>query len=77
MRKKALMSSESRYYTMIENAYYYSNPPSNTSIVREPRPPKHEYIRKLIYRDLNKVTVERVSDDRQCCCISDTRMKLE
>lgn len=60
MRKKAALNLDERYKTLIENAFYYSNPPSNQSIIREPRPPKHEYLRKLIYKDLNKVSTEKV-----------------
>uniref|UniRef100_A0A2C9JCU8 Regulator of nonsense transcripts 2 n=1 Tax=Biomphalaria glabrata TaxID=6526 RepID=A0A2C9JCU8_BIOGL len=60
MRKKSAMKLESRYESMIENAYYYSNPPEAAAVVRKERPPMHEYIRKLLYKDLSKVTVEKV-----------------
>ncbi|KAH9494812.1 Regulator of nonsense transcripts upf2 [Bulinus truncatus] len=60
MRKKSAMKLESRYESMIENAYYYSNPPEAVAVVRKERPPMHEYIRKLLYKDLSKVTVEKV-----------------
>ena len=60
MRKKVALNVDNRYKTLIENAFYYSNPPSNQNIVRETRPPKHEYIRKLLYKDLNKVSTEKV-----------------
>ena len=52
---------ESRYSTMIENAFYYSNPPDVQQTTKKVRPPMHEYIRKLLYKDLSKVTTEKVS----------------
>lgn len=60
MRKKAALHLDSRYDTMIENAYYYCNPPDAQQITRKERPPMHEYIRKLLYKDLSKVTTEKV-----------------
>lgn len=60
MRKKAALHLDSRYTTMIENAYYYSNPPEVPQMVKKIRPPIHEYIRKLLYKDLSKVTTEKV-----------------
>ncbi|XP_060589393.1 regulator of nonsense transcripts 2-like, partial [Ruditapes philippinarum] len=60
MRKKSALMMDSRYSTMIENAYYYSNPPDTPQVVRKVRPPMHEYIRKLLYKDLSKVTTEKV-----------------
>ena len=60
MRKKVAMKLETRYETMIENAFYYSNPPEVVAAPRKERPPMHEYIRKLLYKDLSKVTVEKV-----------------
>ena len=63
MRKKASLHLESRYTTMIENAFYYSNPPETTQIVKKVRPPLHEYVRKLLYKDLSKVTTEKVFID--------------
>ncbi|XP_061195542.1 regulator of nonsense transcripts 2-like [Saccostrea echinata] len=60
MRKKAALHLESRYTTMIENAFYYSNPPETQQTAQKVRPPMHEYIRKLLYKDLSKVTTEKV-----------------
>lgn len=60
MRKKAALHLDSRYATMIENAYYYSNPPEVKSEGRKVRPPIHEYIRRLLYKDLSKITTEKV-----------------
>ena len=60
MRKRALLSLDSRYNTMIENAFYYSNPPVNQNVVREVLPPKYEFIKRILYKDLNKASTEKV-----------------
>uniref|UniRef100_A0A8C4SC65 Regulator of nonsense transcripts 2 n=1 Tax=Erpetoichthys calabaricus TaxID=27687 RepID=A0A8C4SC65_ERPCA len=60
MRKKQAMHLDARYVTMVENAYYYCNPPPVEKAVRKKRPPLQEYIRKLLYKDLSKVTTEKV-----------------
>lgn len=63
MRKKSALHLENRYTTMIENAFYYSNPPEVQQMARKVRPPMHEYIRKLLYKDLSKTTTEKVKFD--------------
>ena len=60
LRKKAAMSLDSRYTTMIENAYYSVAPPESSQIDRKERPPLHQYIRKLLYSDLNKSNTEKI-----------------
>lgn len=60
MRKKQAMHLDARYVTMVENAYYYCNPPPAEKTVRKKRPPLQEYVRKLLYKDLSKVTTEKV-----------------
>ncbi|KAL8621336.1 hypothetical protein ACOMHN_053357 [Nucella lapillus] len=60
MRKKTALSLDSRYETMIENAYFYSNPPESSLTARVERPPMHNYIRRLLYKDLSKITTEKV-----------------
>ncbi|XP_014679129.1 PREDICTED: LOW QUALITY PROTEIN: regulator of nonsense transcripts 2-like, partial [Priapulus caudatus] len=60
MRKKSVMHMDSRHVTMIENAFYYCNPPEVQRSQEKVRPPMHEYIRRLIYKDLSKVTIEKV-----------------
>lgn len=81
MRKKQAMHLDARYVTMVENAYYYCNPPPVEKAVRKRRPPLQEYIRKLLYKDLSKVTTEKVrrgislsfmfsSGCRQCLVLS-------
>ncbi|XP_065347626.1 regulator of nonsense transcripts 2 [Cloeon dipterum] len=60
MRKKSVMALDSRYVTMIENAYYQVDPPEvSPSQMREELPPMHEYIRKLLYLNLNKQPVDK------------------
>lgn len=60
MRKKQAQHLDARYVTMVENAYYYCNPPPIEKAVKKKRPPLQEYIRKLLYKDLSKVTTEKV-----------------
>lgn len=60
MRKKAVMPLDGRYTTMIENAFYYCNPPESPVTVKIERPPVHEYIRKLLYKDLSKNNTEKI-----------------
>lgn len=54
------MHLDARYVTMVENAYYYCNPPPAEKAVKKKRPPLQEYVRKLLYKDLSKVTTEKV-----------------
>lgn len=54
MRKKAVMALDSRYVTMIENAFYYVNPPENSLSKIKDRPVLHQFVRNLLYQDLMK-----------------------
>lgn len=61
MRKKAVTALDSRYVTIIENAYYFVNPPESTiGVAKKDRPPMHEFIRKLLYQDLSKTNTDKV-----------------
>ncbi|XP_034935867.1 regulator of nonsense transcripts 2-like [Chelonus insularis] len=61
MRKKAVTALDSRYVTIIENAYYFVNPPeSSGGLSRKERPPMHEFIRKLLYQDLSKTNTDKI-----------------
>merc|ERR1719244_79837 len=60
LRKKSAMSLDSRYTTMIENCYYMVAPPDTPIEAKPERPPLHQYIRKLIYTDLNKTNTEKI-----------------
>ncbi|CAH1388507.1 unnamed protein product [Nezara viridula] len=59
MRLKSVTALDIRYTNMIENAYYYVNPPESTTVIRKKRPPLHEFIRKLIFQDLMYNEYER------------------
>lgn len=59
MRKKMLLSVDSKYVTMIENAYYFTNPPKVTKRVIE-EPPVHMYVKYLLYDFLNRSTIDKV-----------------
>ena len=62
MRKKAAaaVSLDSRYTIMIDNAFYYCNPPEHKQAEREPLSAVQRYVRKILYKDLNKLCVEKV-----------------
>ena len=61
MRKKAALHLDTRYITMIENAYYYSNPPENMKRETAKKlPPTFQYIERLLFKDLSKINVEKV-----------------
>ncbi|XP_047478568.1 regulator of nonsense transcripts 2-like [Penaeus chinensis] len=61
MRKKTVKAFDPRYNTMIENAYFYVNPPdSGPETTKKERPPMHQYIRKLLYDDLCKSNTEKI-----------------
>nr|CAG4643719.1 EOG090X0143 [Lepidurus arcticus] len=61
MRKKNVQVHDTRYVTMIENAYYQVLPPEGSTLgVPIERPVLHQYIRALLYRDLSKPTVSKV-----------------
>lgn len=53
MRKKCVMNLDSRYVTMIENAYYYVNPPETISQPIVKLPTLHQFIQKILYQELN------------------------
>lgn len=61
MRKKTVKAFDPRYNTMIENAYFYVNPPdTGPDTAKKERPPMHQYIRKLLYIDLSKSNTEKI-----------------
>ncbi|XP_065199909.1 regulator of nonsense transcripts 2 [Planococcus citri] len=53
MRKKCVKNLDNRYVTMIENAYYYVNPPETVSRPVVQLPTLHQFIQKILYQDLN------------------------
>ena len=60
MRKKQISAMDNRYTIMIENAFYYCNPPENKQIEKKIRIQIHEYIKWLLYKELNKINVEKI-----------------
>lgn len=60
MRKKAVMALDSRYVTQIENAYYYVNPPDVLQVAKKERPIMHQFIRKILYQDLQKTNTDKI-----------------
>lgn len=60
MRKKSVMALDSRYVTQIENAYYYVNPPDVVTVTKKERPVMHQFIRKLLYQDLQKNNTDKI-----------------
>lgn len=59
MRKKMLLSIDSKYVTMIENAYYTTNPPEVIKrVINEPD--MQAYVRYLLYQCLNRSTIDKV-----------------
>ncbi|PSN50477.1 hypothetical protein C0J52_10707 [Blattella germanica] len=60
MRKKCVTALDSRYVTMIENAFYYVTPPEVTAVKKEQLPPMLEFIEKLLYQDLSKSNIEDI-----------------
>ncbi|XP_033641812.1 regulator of nonsense transcripts 2-like [Asterias rubens] len=60
MRKRNKLHLIERHSTMVENTFFYCNPPEVKQAVMKERPILHEYVRKLIYRDLSKTTTEKV-----------------
>ncbi|CAL9127450.1 unnamed protein product [Musa textilis] len=60
VRLKNVKNLDPRHSTLVENAYYLCKPPERSARVTKVRPPLHQYIRKLIFSDLDKSTVEHV-----------------
>lgn len=58
MRLKNVQNLPPRLDTMVENAFYQCVPPERQAKKRKDEPALHQYIRKLIYLDLNKNTVK-------------------
>eukprot|EP00475_Leptophrys_vorax_P023152 TRINITY_DN31589_c0_g1_i1.p1 TRINITY_DN31589_c0_g1~~TRINITY_DN31589_c0_g1_i1.p1 ORF type:complete len:455 (-),score=142.24 TRINITY_DN31589_c0_g1_i1:1390-2754(-) len=53
---------EDQFKVMIENAFFSCNPPPRVVVARIAMPLLHEYIRKLIYSDLQHKTVDIVTE---------------
>ncbi|KAK9476300.1 armadillo-type protein [Lipomyces japonicus] len=59
-KKKSAQNLEARERVLIENAFYLVNPPERPAIVQKTRSVIEQYIRKLIYFDLNKRSYSQV-----------------
>ena len=53
-RKKTAQHLGAQEKVLIENAFYYVNPPERPAIKKKERSPIEQYVRKLIYMDLTK-----------------------
>ncbi|MCD7449886.1 Regulator of nonsense transcripts upf2, partial [Datura stramonium] len=60
MRLKNVKNLDPRHITLVENAYYLCKPPERSARVSKVRPPMHQYIRKLLFSDLDKSSIEHV-----------------
>ncbi|KAF4382282.1 hypothetical protein G4B88_011611 [Cannabis sativa] len=60
MRLKNVKNLDPRHSTLVENAYYLCKPPERSARIAKVRPPLHQYIRKLLFSDLDKSTIEHV-----------------
>ncbi|XP_022957155.1 regulator of nonsense transcripts UPF2-like [Cucurbita moschata] len=60
MRLKNVKNLDPRHSTLVENAYYLCKPPERSARVSKVRPPLHQYIRKLLFSDLDKSALENV-----------------
>ncbi|GLT88919.1 hypothetical protein SLE2022_069260 [Rubroshorea leprosula] len=60
MRLKNVKNLDPRHSTLVENAYYLCKPPERPARVSKVRPPLHQYIRKLLFTDLDKSSIEHV-----------------
>ncbi|KAL3732115.1 hypothetical protein ACJRO7_028884 [Eucalyptus globulus] len=60
MRLKNVKNLDPRHSTLVENAYYLCKPPERSARVAKVRPPLHQYIRKLLFSDLDKSSIEHV-----------------
>lgn len=43
-----------------ENAYYYVNPPEVITVVKKERPVMHQFVRKILYQDLQKNNTDKI-----------------
>ncbi|KAF6134865.1 hypothetical protein GIB67_002266 [Kingdonia uniflora] len=60
MRLKNVKNLDPHHSTLVENAYYMCKPPERSARISKVRPPLHQYIRKLLFSDLDKSSIERV-----------------
>lgn len=59
-RLKTVQALDSRHAAQIENAYYFVKPPETINVQQKVRSPICQYIRYLIFEDLNKTNVDKI-----------------
>ncbi|KAF2205755.1 nonsense-mediated mRNA decay factor [Delitschia confertaspora ATCC 74209] len=59
-RKKAAQILGQQERMLVENAIYYVNPPERAAIEQKERTPVELFVRKLIYQDLSKRTLDKI-----------------
>lgn len=62
-RKKQVHHLDGRQKAMVEDALYAANPPEVKATTVIVRPPLQAYIHKLLYKDLNKLNIEKVFNE--------------
>src|ERR1700738_2197338 len=60
MRKMTATHLPGQERAMLQNAFYYCNPPERPAIQQNDRSPMEQFIRKLIYLDLAEKTTRTV-----------------
>ena len=60
IRKKQVQHLNGYQKSLVEDAIHAANPPEVKPLERVLRPPLQEYIRVLLYKELNKVNTEKV-----------------
>lgn len=57
-KKRMALHLDALQISMIDNAKYYCNPPEAKQAVRKVRPVVHEYLRYILYKQLNSINVD-------------------
>ena len=60
-RKKSAQHMDQRERLILENAIYYVNPPERPAIEQKERTPMELFIQKVVYDDLTKRNVDRIT----------------
>ncbi|KAI8900244.1 armadillo-type protein [Globomyces pollinis-pini] len=60
LRKKTVLNMDPKYAFMIDNAVYECNPPETSGMVQKHREPIELFLRKLVYKDLSRSTIDVV-----------------
>eukprot|EP00800_Vazella_pourtalesii_P014053 TRINITY_DN3468_c0_g4_i6.p1 TRINITY_DN3468_c0_g4~~TRINITY_DN3468_c0_g4_i6.p1 ORF type:complete len:946 (+),score=251.10 TRINITY_DN3468_c0_g4_i6:1-2838(+) len=60
LRHKSTLHLDAHYNNMIENAFYYTVPSEQSKRVEKEICPLFQYIEKLLYKDMNKLNVEKI-----------------